>query len=299
MVEQCSESVAETISPLSHVEIATDDSGHLACDLACVECAYNLRGLPPDGKCPECGAPVRKALLGNFLEHASSEWVGSVYRGVHILSWALPATFVISAMWLGVLTVSYATFATDRPFFTGMLTIICFVDLCALMLLTRRESLRVLTKERTIWRRFLRMWAIPAAMAFATVMLAPWFTGSRVWVLLLDYTTDTFLAIYLIGMFGLVRYLVAISDRTRSLCVSTSMRAVGDPAALGLLTALGVLLFQFFRRGAGWRDSDFTDGLNSFGFLLGLAGVIGVCVMIFRVRGILSELIGDSSPDSA
>jgi uncharacterized repeat protein (TIGR04138 family) len=32
------------------------------CDLACIGCEYNLRGLATDGKCPECGRPIRETL---------------------------------------------------------------------------------------------------------------------------------------------------------------------------------------------------------------------------------------------
>jgi uncharacterized repeat protein (TIGR04138 family) len=31
-------------------------------DLPCVECDYNLRGLAPEGRCPECGADVRDSI---------------------------------------------------------------------------------------------------------------------------------------------------------------------------------------------------------------------------------------------
>jgi hypothetical protein len=31
-------------------------------DIACVSCNYNLRGLEPDGRCPECGAAVQLTL---------------------------------------------------------------------------------------------------------------------------------------------------------------------------------------------------------------------------------------------
>jgi hypothetical protein len=36
----------------------------VAIDLACVKCGYNLRMLPGDGRCPECGAPVEWSLPG-------------------------------------------------------------------------------------------------------------------------------------------------------------------------------------------------------------------------------------------
>src|SRR4051812_9568601 len=32
------------------------------CDLSCVACEYNLRGLMTDGKCPECGAAIHATL---------------------------------------------------------------------------------------------------------------------------------------------------------------------------------------------------------------------------------------------
>lgn len=32
-----------------------DDGGAIAADLWCVGCGYNLRGLPPGHRCPECG----------------------------------------------------------------------------------------------------------------------------------------------------------------------------------------------------------------------------------------------------
>jgi hypothetical protein len=32
------------------------------CDLTCVACEYNLRGLMTDGKCPECGAAIHATL---------------------------------------------------------------------------------------------------------------------------------------------------------------------------------------------------------------------------------------------
>lgn len=39
-------------------------SRQLDLDLACVECGYNLRGLEPETKCPECGRAVRATLDG-------------------------------------------------------------------------------------------------------------------------------------------------------------------------------------------------------------------------------------------
>jgi hypothetical protein len=41
-----------------------DASGHIAVDLSCANCRYNLRTQPVDGKCPECGHPVTETTAG-------------------------------------------------------------------------------------------------------------------------------------------------------------------------------------------------------------------------------------------
>jgi len=41
-----------------------DATGHIAVDLPCTKCRYNLRTLPVDGKCPECGHPVTETTAG-------------------------------------------------------------------------------------------------------------------------------------------------------------------------------------------------------------------------------------------
>ena len=42
--------------------IDLDAEGHLASDLPCWSCEYNLRTLTPDAACPECGMPIAKTL---------------------------------------------------------------------------------------------------------------------------------------------------------------------------------------------------------------------------------------------
>jgi hypothetical protein len=52
----------EIDSELTPEERETLELQMLEEDLPCVRCSYNLRGLKPDGMCPECGARVRKSL---------------------------------------------------------------------------------------------------------------------------------------------------------------------------------------------------------------------------------------------
>jgi hypothetical protein len=57
--------------------IVLDGSGRIAADLACINCAYNLRTLPVGGNCPECGHPVAETAAGYLAELDSSGHVAA------------------------------------------------------------------------------------------------------------------------------------------------------------------------------------------------------------------------------
>ncbi len=54
--------VSDPTTPTPHTIL--DPAGHVAVNLACVNCRYNLRTQPVDGKCPECGHPVTETTAG-------------------------------------------------------------------------------------------------------------------------------------------------------------------------------------------------------------------------------------------
>lgn len=65
-------------------DIAFDERGYIAADVICIGCGYNLRGLLPDGRCPECGAPVSISFRGD-VSWADPRWLRGVQRGLWLL----------------------------------------------------------------------------------------------------------------------------------------------------------------------------------------------------------------------
>ena len=63
-------------------------------DVPCHRCTYNLRGLRPDGRCPECGAPVQVSLRGERLRFADPIWLKQLSLGARMPYYALRGTVI-------------------------------------------------------------------------------------------------------------------------------------------------------------------------------------------------------------
>jgi hypothetical protein len=59
-----------------------DDAGRLTADVPCLNCRYNLRGLAPEGVCPECGTPV---FDKSRLCFAAPTWLQRLNLGLMLL----------------------------------------------------------------------------------------------------------------------------------------------------------------------------------------------------------------------
>ena len=79
---------------LAH-EIALDGDGRVAQDTRCLSCGYNLRGLSPDGRCPECGTAVGRSVCGNFLCYCEPAWVESLARGPGWVAASIPISILV------------------------------------------------------------------------------------------------------------------------------------------------------------------------------------------------------------
>lgn len=54
----------------------------IATDLPCVDCGYNLRTQPRDGRCPECATPVLHSLRAGSFDFVTPAWRARATRGL-------------------------------------------------------------------------------------------------------------------------------------------------------------------------------------------------------------------------
>ncbi len=54
-------------------------------ELRCITCGYDLRSLPTEESCPECGTRIELSLRGDLLSLSDSTWVARLARGQSLL----------------------------------------------------------------------------------------------------------------------------------------------------------------------------------------------------------------------
>ncbi len=59
-----------------------DTDGNIDEDLLCLKCDYNLRGLDPNRRCPECDMAVGRSIHGDMLRFCDPAWVERLASGM-------------------------------------------------------------------------------------------------------------------------------------------------------------------------------------------------------------------------
>jgi len=76
-------------------QMQRDHTGHIAEDVYCIHCGFNLRGFDPMRECVGCGEPVADSASDTRLRFCSPEWLGQLLSGVDwLLGWL--ATSVVA-----------------------------------------------------------------------------------------------------------------------------------------------------------------------------------------------------------
>lgn len=152
---------------------AVDEQGRLSDDILCRQCGYNLRMQPLEGRCPECGAPVRLSASGFYLRFAEPNWVKRLARGALLIIIAMVGGFVGYIAVVGVaMTVAFAGVNSPGPpmpvVVMMVLQAVVGLGIAALVLagvyqLTTPDPARSATPEGLSARRLARwcLWPLP------------------------------------------------------------------------------------------------------------------------------------------
>jgi hypothetical protein len=143
----------------------TDNQGAIAIDLPCLQCGYNLRGLDPAGRCPECGADIALSTRGDLLRFANPDWLRRVKLGADLML----ATILLSlVLGLGVACLSAVLASATAGIFSIFMALAAGgCQLAAVFLITTQEPRISLTERQITWRRVLRALAVISLVATA------------------------------------------------------------------------------------------------------------------------------------
>ncbi|MGD1278420.1 MAG: hypothetical protein ABR964_14500 [Tepidisphaeraceae bacterium] len=127
-------------------------------DTPCGRCGYNLRGLPPDGQCPECGAAIAPSLT-HWLAHADPRWRRKLAAGALLTAVAAPAIVLLSAIviWQGM--------HMSRPGAVAMgvlLGLAILLNIVGCWSIAARDPRRLFDSRRDLPRRLSRLAALLA-----------------------------------------------------------------------------------------------------------------------------------------
>ncbi len=157
-------------------------------ELLCIGCGYDLRSLPVEGACPECGVVIIRSLHGDRLAAADPAWLRRVVMGQRLLTygvmlltaaviayllvalgwvalrWTLfsPGTAPASATWISSVLVTLLML----PGVAGVIgVLLLFIGAFPLTAAEPREMLR----ESVRSERALARWSMSAVMLLGVV----------------------------------------------------------------------------------------------------------------------------------
>jgi len=226
-----------------------DDDGVIATDIACRRCAYNLRGLREDGRCPECGTPVGLSTSGDLLRFADPDWVEKLARGVRLMLWGLLITIVVSVI------VGCIVGATGSPeMLTKVVSLLSgLLILYGAWLLTTPDPSRIGEDRYVTARRVIRFCLIAGLIGEAFEIAKDGISPAP-WVLTILLTA---LAVILqltgvVGEFAKFRYIENLADRIPNRKLASFARFMRWAFCIGLTAMIllgAALAFGFYRSG--------------------------------------------------
>lgn len=197
---------------------ALDDDGRLSSETPCSACGYNLRGLSPDGVCPECGTAIKQSLLGDFLYFSDPFWLRRIVRGMDILHIGLAGFFAVACGTLALFASSHLRSSTAL----GTIGLVFVVPLAGLWRATLAESAAVEDRRPFTLRRAVRFSIVSCAAWLLLGMLFALGSGPVSW----EGYALIGAALMLLLLSSYLLYLRSLARRTYDRELSTSFTGV-------------------------------------------------------------------------
>ncbi len=261
------------VNPATGVLVAAT----VADDHDCAHCGYNLRGLPVDGRCPECFTPAARSLHGNLLRYADADWLDKLRLATRVKLWNIALSLFLG-IGIGILV------AMGLPKETTLLVRVAavVVGVWASFLITTQEPRIAMREDPVTWRKAIRICVIGGAIGEVLNEVNRVVTPP----LSLQIIGGVGALIGLVAILGELLYLSRFARRipNERLAVHTRIVMWGITIATGLFT-IGALV------GALWGIS-LTGGPNTMGqsslapfiiVTIGLACVVIVAMLAFLV----------------
>ncbi|MDO8629812.1 MAG: hypothetical protein Q7R41_04905 [Phycisphaerales bacterium] len=126
-------------------------------DIACIFCGYNLRGLVPTGRCPECGSNIADSNRGDLLKFADPAWLDKIRFGTSLKLWN-----ILLALLAGLAGAILVLLAGLSAFIPLMGLAAGAVGLWATFLITTQEPRISLHEDPVTLRKVIRTCALAA-----------------------------------------------------------------------------------------------------------------------------------------
>jgi len=109
----------------SSANVPLDSDGRLDVDIHCIACDYNLRGLSPDDRCPECSTPLEESTARGLLRFSEPQWLKTLASGLEwiIANACLHMVATVATFTVAILSIQLTSGSLESHVASGLSTL--------------------------------------------------------------------------------------------------------------------------------------------------------------------------------